>query len=218
VTTKDGYILNVFRVMNDEVLNGKKKPVVFMQHGLLSLADTWIMNKPEVAPAFMLARAGWDVWLGNNRGNMYSRKHVSLDPDTDKAEYFDYSFDDLGEYDLPAQVSMVKQQTGVDKVTYMGHSQGTSQMFYASTTNQDWITANVNLFVACAPVTRMNGASTSMKVTSSSLSMVEGALYSMSIYEIFDTGTRDKYNAFMSSFTGKTLSSMSSLISKAVNS
>ena len=121
VTTEDGYILTVFRVMNDQVKAGTKQPVVFMQHGLISLADTWIYNTPDVAPAFTLARAGYDVWLGNNRGNVYSRTHTSLVPDQNSA-YFDYSFQKLGQYDLPAQVDMVRQQTGVDKVTYMGHS------------------------------------------------------------------------------------------------
>lgn len=113
---------------------------------------------------------------------------------------------------------MVRNLTGVDKVTYMGHSQGTSQMFYAASAHQDLIASKVNLFVACAPVTRLNGTSTSLKVTSSSLGMVESALYSMSIYEVFDSTTRDKYNSFMNSFTGKTLSSMASLISKVVSS
>ena len=69
VVTEDGYYLNVFRVMNADVQAGKQAPVVFMQHGLMDTADTWVMNEPEKAPAFTMARAGYDVWLGNNRGN-----------------------------------------------------------------------------------------------------------------------------------------------------
>lgn len=72
-----------------------------MQHGLISLADTWIYNTPDVAPAFTLARAGYDIWLGNNRGNVYSRGHTSLVADGGSG-YFDYSFQKLGQYDLPA--------------------------------------------------------------------------------------------------------------------
>jgi lysosomal acid lipase/cholesteryl ester hydrolase len=63
VTTDDGYILNVFRITGGNVKPGA--PVVFLQHGITDSADCWIMNYNEVAPAFQLVRAGYDVWLGN---------------------------------------------------------------------------------------------------------------------------------------------------------
>jgi pimeloyl-ACP methyl ester carboxylesterase len=122
VETEDGYLLTVFRVMNAEVAAGKKQPVVFMQHGLMDTADTWIMNFAEKAPGFMIAKAGYDVWFGNNRGNSYSNKHKTLDPVKDEEKFHDYGFRELGLYDMPAQIDMVLEKTGAKTVTYFGHS------------------------------------------------------------------------------------------------
>lgn len=64
--------------------------------------------------------------MGNNRGNMNSPRHVTLTQEGNPKEYFNYSFVELGKYDLPAQVEMVLKKTGTEKLTYIGHSQGTS--------------------------------------------------------------------------------------------
>ena len=123
MTTEDGYILKVFRIVGDSEVSrlgeGKPKPVVFLQHGVLSSSEAWV-NSGNNSLAFHLIDAGYDVWLGNNRGNIYSRKHNSYF--TDGFDYFNFSFYEMGKYDLPAMIDHVRQQTHQQKVTYIGHS------------------------------------------------------------------------------------------------
>lgn len=49
--------------------------------------------------------------MGNNRGNVYSRGHETLDPQHDK-EFYQYSFFEMGVYDLPAMVDYIRNYTG----------------------------------------------------------------------------------------------------------
>jgi gastric triacylglycerol lipase len=84
------------------------------------------MNYAEVAPAFVAARAGYDVWLGNTRGNKYSRKNVKWNPDFNREQFWDFDMTTMGTYDLPAELDFVSQYTGFEKIAYIGHSQGTA--------------------------------------------------------------------------------------------
>jgi pimeloyl-ACP methyl ester carboxylesterase len=82
----------MFRIRSDEVVQQKGAPAVLLQHGLFASSDCWIMNYNSEAPAYYFAKHGYDVWLGNNRGNKFSRKHIKLNPDEDSEKFFDYSF------------------------------------------------------------------------------------------------------------------------------
>jgi lysosomal acid lipase/cholesteryl ester hydrolase len=41
----------------------------------------WLANDADKAPPLILADQGYDVWLGNNRGNRFAKGHVSLSVD-----------------------------------------------------------------------------------------------------------------------------------------
>ena len=66
----------------------------------MDTADCWVMNYPEIAPAFTAARAGYDVWLGNQRGTKNSMGHKTLN-NKSKA-YWSFSYTEMGKYDAPA--------------------------------------------------------------------------------------------------------------------
>ena len=103
-TTNDNchYQPTTHRIRSSEV-SAKQKgeaPAVLLQHGLTSSSDMWVAHKPDLAVAFQLAKSGYDVWLGNNRGNKYSRKSLNCDPNSQAKTFFEFSFDELGKYDL----------------------------------------------------------------------------------------------------------------------
>lgn len=73
--------MTVHRIQSKDNPNpGQKRKAVLLQHGILDASSMWIVNDVELAPGFKLAKEGYDVWLGNNRGNTYSRKHKTMKP------------------------------------------------------------------------------------------------------------------------------------------
>ena len=63
------------------------------------------MNLPSESLAYILADSGFDVWLGNNRGTTYSREHVNYT--IHDKEFWDFSFHEMGVYDLPAEIDYI---------------------------------------------------------------------------------------------------------------
>uniref|UniRef100_A0A7E4VBF4 Abhydro_lipase domain-containing protein n=1 Tax=Panagrellus redivivus TaxID=6233 RepID=A0A7E4VBF4_PANRE len=149
-TTVDGYILVLHRIPWGKGGRSKQpRPVVFLQHGLLGSSADWTTNIPSQSAAYVFADAGYDVWMGNVRGNVYSCDHVKYSRFTTK--YWDFSFDEMAAIDLPTMINTVINITGQEKIYYIGHSQGTLIMFAGGPNNTN-IESRVEAFFALAPV------------------------------------------------------------------
>ena len=82
-----------------------QRPVVFLMHGFADSADAWIVHK-EKSPVALLANEGFDVWVGNARGNKYN------EVPEDDFFFWDFTVTTLGEYDTPAMIDYVLETTG----------------------------------------------------------------------------------------------------------
>jgi len=166
VTTSDGYILTMFRIPSGKQQESKvmtnKYPVI-LQHGLLDSSYTWISNYEDQSLGYLLADAGFDVWFGNNRGNRYGRNHTTLNPDDGTDAFWSFSWDEMGLIDVPTFVHYVLDTTGQPKLSWVGHSEGTIQMFAAGTSAENGdqylksALESIDLFVALAPVAYVSG-------------------------------------------------------------
>lgn len=153
VTTNDGYILTVYRLPHGKETEASahhaRRPAVLLQHGLLDSCAAWLFNGPNHSLGFMLADAGYDVWLGNSRGNTYSSKHVRLS--AEDPAFWQFSFDEMAEFDLPAIVDYIQERTGMEKIAYVGHSQGSTTAFAALSSNAD-LSSHISIGVMLGPV------------------------------------------------------------------
>ncbi|KAA0184616.1 hypothetical protein HAZT_HAZT009251, partial [Hyalella azteca] len=127
VTTRDGYVLTVHRISGPRGTksgnaNPRRKSLLLL-HGFLMSSTGFLALGPEYSLGYILADAGYDVWLGNFRGNTYSRNHTSLNPDSNKS-FWHFSRDEMSEYDVPAMIDHIITQTGHRQVIILGLSLG----------------------------------------------------------------------------------------------
>lgn len=131
VTTEDGYILQMERIIGNYATAAncpQRKRATLLVHGIFDSSATWIITGPNNSLATQLTDLCYDVWLGNARGNRYSRRHKTLNPDGNRKErrdFWSFSWHEIGYYDLPAMIDhILDNNTDFKKIFYVGHSQG----------------------------------------------------------------------------------------------
>ncbi|XP_026763238.2 lipase 3 [Galleria mellonella] len=156
IQTGDGYYLTVFRIMKYTARRTRSvasKGVVLLMHGLYGSADDWLLMGPEYSLAYLLADEGYEVWLGNVRGNKYGRQHVSKHPA--QKDFWQFSVDEIARVDLPSLIDYVLQITGQKKLYYVGYDQGTTAFFAMASTMPEYGDKIIKMY-AMAPMVYMS--------------------------------------------------------------
>ncbi|XP_063616183.1 lipase 3-like [Cydia splendana] len=117
----DGYLLKMIRLSSE--LPTKKCPVLLV-HGMFQSSDRFLNQDKSQSLAYTLDGLGYDVWLFNARGNKYCQTHATYAPHAHKSEFNNYSYEEIGCFDLAAAVDYILKLTTFKKIHYIGHSLG----------------------------------------------------------------------------------------------
>ncbi|KAF2868081.1 Alpha/Beta hydrolase protein [Massariosphaeria phaeospora] len=166
VQTGDGYLLGLHRLgwrRGEEHVRvnagpgkgGIKKKVVYLHHGLLMNSEVWVcLTEKERCLPFELVDRGYDVWLGNNRGNKYSKKCIHTAPTS--PEFWNFSMDQFAFHDIPDSIAYILSTTYQPSLSYIGFSQGTAQAFAALSIHPT-LNDKIDVFIALAPAMSPKG-------------------------------------------------------------
>ena len=92
----------------------------------------------------------------------------------------------MGELDLPAMIDYTRKVTNQNKIAYMGHSQGTTEMFLAlGLDKKNFWKERISLFIATAPVIMPNRNSRLFRMSSKIENYGEKLLATSKVYELF---------------------------------
>ena len=145
VTTEDGYIINLWHLIPN--FNVSPDKVFFLQHGFASTGEIYFEQGEHSLPKLLMDK-GYDVWIGNYRGEKNSQKHVSKNSKKTNGDYWDYSIDDIVKYDLQTQINYIKNKTKAEKVDYLGLSEGATLFLMLYMDYPDFVESSINRFIS----------------------------------------------------------------------
>ncbi|XP_001844299.2 lipase 1 [Culex quinquefasciatus] len=180
VITEDGYVLKMFRIPPRQQPIEKKLPVLLV-HGVVASSADFVVSGPNISLAYLLSDNGYDVWLANVRGSRYSKEHTKLP--VESKEYWDFTWHEIGYYDLPAMIDHVLNATYSNKLFYIGHSQGTTVYFVMSSSRPEY-NDKIALITALSPaVTLKHVRSPILRFMLDNVDTIRKILDALKIYE-----------------------------------
>ena len=156
VITDDYYKLSLWHFVPNFPVDPSK--VVYLQPGFMCVAWVFLQNGKQSLP-FLLMEKGYDVWIGHNRGTVHSLGHLTKDSQEPDSDYWDFNLDDYALTDLPANLEAVKKYTGAKKLSYIGHSQGTTIFFMLYMHDPKYMESTIDKFISLGTVYTINYAS-----------------------------------------------------------
>ena len=99
----------------------------------------------EKLQIFNMVDFGFDVWTCAFRGPEYNQGHVSLSPTS--YEYWDFSLNEQGLYDMPAAVDYIHKQGNGQKIYMFTSSVAASIMWIALENDQDFYAERVEKII-----------------------------------------------------------------------
>ncbi|XP_017777774.1 PREDICTED: lipase member J-like [Nicrophorus vespilloides] len=155
VNSGNRFYLNIFRIPYSPIQpNLANRKPIFLQHGSLSNSDLYVLTGKS-SMAMRLSDMGYDVWLGNNRGNFYTS---SINGE-DKAErsYWNFTLDDMAIYDLPPVFELIANVTKKPgELIYLGHSAATTEGMIYNIRMKDHSKKHIKAFIFVGPVAYIN--------------------------------------------------------------
>lgn len=152
ITTDDGYVLPLYRLIDPKVTDIDNRKPILLQHGLLGSAGNYLTTGFN-SLAYHFLELGYDVWLGNNRC-FFEPKHTLYEKNLMSNEAFwDWDIRVLAYYDLPCIIDNVLAHKPLhSKLVLTGHSQGCLQTFMLLR-NQNFKAyhAKIEHFIALTP-------------------------------------------------------------------
>ncbi|CAL8072313.1 unnamed protein product [Orchesella dallaii] len=189
ITTADGYHLVIHRLLAQQPEldnlfrdgNQTHKPVVLLQHGIAQSSSEWLINESGKSLAMFLVDNGYDVWLGNSRGNKYSNSHLTIRGNT--MEYYNFTFHEVGQYDIPATIDLVLKVTEQPQLNYIGCSIGATVFFVAMSAHPEYA-SRVRFMGALSPLAFLSHTQTPIKLLAPHIAEIKDASIKLQVMRI----------------------------------